>query len=1157
MSSLPAITVVRAAAGCGKTTDLARRYLHFLTEGAAVQATIAITFTRRAAAELQERVSLALRAATDGPTAAQARERLGETWPLYREVAPSDPAVATRALAHLPDAPIGTTDAFVLGLLTEFAVDARLPLEPDRPAHAKLDVPIRPGAGIARALDRATRRLLDPPEGGIDPDVAALLPHLTLDDVRKVLVGRSTLDDLSPAPATEVLAMLARDLARVCAKHDLHALYAPEAPADAEAWRTALAKRTNVAGRWAVPAVAEWLAGGASPERVPYELAGWLVGLDARSRDRRALKEDLMVAYRDFGFGRLSLWDVVTAMEYPYDEPGHVELADSLRARLHRLRQRAVRTGLTAAAEAGELGYDELLAAATDLCQRAPARLHNRFRALLVDEVQDANPAQLKFYRALAALPGERPVSAYFVGDARQSIYLFRHAEPQGLLDLEQEGLRAGHRPIDLLTNHRSAPDLVMAHRGLFAALDEPMRARHWNPPASLDTLQWREDNAGLALDPDVHQPSEPVWLVWGEQPNDDANQADRRALRAFVERVHSAWEGEGRPDDTAVVLAPTWRKAQEACALIRRWAGRDDASWVDGATSWGESRVSTDVALLLRGLAEPTDDVAWLGILKHPGVGLSDAALARVRAGVGQYVLDEDGRQQPAPERCRTLGYAIDADGLTEPHSPEDQLAFSRAVGALRLAREAVGRQSVASVVDQLATRLQWRAALAAGPGGDDDLATLEVLLDWLRAVADEGAPILTVIRLLTDPLVDAPRVHLDRPGRHIVCTTIHQAKGLAWDHVCVCQVGQGPRRSGSQEPAWMDLPSESGPRRVRLEGVRFDPYRGITPFLDPLGRLASRLHAHRRGEESARLAYVAITRARRSVTIGLPGRPRASEHDVSSIVAKAWSPPAFVAPGVAHVVRAEPPAGIAPPTGWVSVSPDAPTEWSPPDVPEGLEERAPSSMGAHLTAEQRAELAESIVARIRLTNGLHVVQGRLDPPEFEGMGPSDWGALAHQWFAQWGFRGSPDPIAAGQLAAEWLGKPTPAVRDWLVDLANRLAAQEGPMWQLVTSASVRLHFELPMIGLGEQVGTPVLLSGRTDLLIEDKGQRLTIVDFKAGERSPTGFQDVAEAASLKTYAPQLESYAEAYRRMGFNVSAVALWFVRTGTSVVWAPLR
>src|SRR5688572_30393658 len=128
----PVRVVVRAAAGCGKTTDLARRYLAFLADGVPAEQAIAITFTRKAAAELAERVSLALRACLGGPAADEARSRLGSAWEHYREAAPKDPAQVRAALAALPEAPIGTTDAFVQQLLTEFALDAALPLPDGR-----------------------------------------------------------------------------------------------------------------------------------------------------------------------------------------------------------------------------------------------------------------------------------------------------------------------------------------------------------------------------------------------------------------------------------------------------------------------------------------------------------------------------------------------------------------------------------------------------------------------------------------------------------------------------------------------------------------------------------------------------------------------------------------------------------------------------------------------------------------------------------------------------------------------------------------------------------------------------------------------------------------------------------------------------------------
>lgn len=1152
------VTVVRAAAGCGKTTDLARRYLGYLKAGFGVQQTIAITFTRRAAAELQERVSLALRAAGEGPAAEKARARLGGSWKLYEASAPRDPEVLATALEQIPDAPIGTTDGFIQRLLTEFALDTALPVPGDDPVL--LDVPIAPSEGLTRALDRAARRVLDPPDGGVDPRVEELLFHLSLDDIRTGITRRSPYDDLRPAPATEILLDLAEDIARICMRHDLVAMFGPADPTVTDDWVAALEPRTNIAGKWAVPAVARWLASTAPLDEVPFELIGWLVGLNLQSQARKNLQRDLQTTERDLGMGRMSLWDVVLALQYPFDAEGHVQLADRIREVLHELRQEVVGEGLRQAARSGELGHDELLEAAVALCRNPPPRLCNRFRALLVDEVQDANPGQLRLYRALASLPGDRPIASYFVGDVRQSIYLFRNAEPQGLLEFERDSLKSGRAPIELGTNFRSAPQLVQAQRDLFAAIDEPMRIRRWNPPPSLENLQFHEGNADLHLDPAVHKPPDPVWLVHGHEI--DVAEADRRALFTFLGRVRAAWEREAGADtDTAVVLTGTWRQAEEACRQLRRWAGSDDIAYVDGGSGWTTSRVGTDVAMLLRALRDPTDDVAWLGVWKHPSIGLTDGAFARIRAGEGLVSYGPEG-PEAAADRCRVLGWVIDADALGPPHDTVDRGVFARVRNPLRHARATLGRRGTAELLDSLVTEFHWRTVLAAGPGGADDVAQLEVLLDWVRRQDQEGVPPEIVIERLEDPRSELPHVHLSRSGQHILCTTTFQSKGLAWDHVCCLGLGRVSGAVRGHEPAWMSLHG----RRVRLEGVHFDPYGGITPFLDPLGRLAQRLHQHRQGEESARLAYVALTRARRSVTVGLPTKGRARDIDVSTLIRDAWLAPAFRGEGVAKISVGPLRANEELPTGWATADPDVDALWVPPLIGPGWLERSPSSIGAHLDGGERFEHARDTVRRVRRAEGLWVGHADIVPPgqdprngrplaghPLAGVRPSDWGEIAHGWLARWAFQGDVDPTEVSRYLGEAWGRPDAMARDWVVAICERLQATRGPLWELVTEPDATLHFELPLVGLGTQLGRDVLLTGRTDLVVEHPEQGTTIVDFKAGSRSPTSYDDLIEAAGLKTYAPQLDAYAEAFRAMGRPVRAVALWFVRTGTSVQW----
>ncbi|MEZ4237800.1 MAG: PD-(D/E)XK nuclease family protein [Myxococcota bacterium] len=204
----------------------------------------------------------------------------------------------------------------------------------------------------------------------------------------------------------------------------------------------------------------------------------------------------------------------------------------------------------------------------------------------------------------------------------------------------------------------------------------------------------------------------------------------------------------------------------------------------------------------------------------------------------------------------------------------------------------------------------------------------------------------------------------------------------------------------------------------------------------------------------------------------------------------------------------------------------------------------------------------------RIRLANGLHVGGPPIGPVGTDpvtGLGlpghplahlqPFDWGNLAHGWFAAWRFRGAVDPAEVERyLQDEWGGSHPDAV-DWIVAICGQLARVGGPVWQWVTEPGAKLHFEHPLLGLGWQRDREVLLSGRMDLAIDHGGGRISVVDFKAGARVPASYDELVEAASLRTYSFQLHAYADALKRAGKRVDTVALWFVRSGTSVRWTP--
>jgi len=168
----------KAAAGTGKTTELTRTYLRMLSNGLSPSQIVTITFTRKAAAELKERVADVLMKLQEGRTLD------GEDAP-YAEVAPTDRKIIERALSELSAAPFGTIDSFVHSLLNRFALHAALPVGGDERVH--LDSPLAAGGDIGESLEEAARTILSGAEKGCEQSVKELLRYYTLKEVQSLV----------------------------------------------------------------------------------------------------------------------------------------------------------------------------------------------------------------------------------------------------------------------------------------------------------------------------------------------------------------------------------------------------------------------------------------------------------------------------------------------------------------------------------------------------------------------------------------------------------------------------------------------------------------------------------------------------------------------------------------------------------------------------------------------------------------------------------------------------------------------------------------------------------------------------------------------------------------------------------------------------------
>ncbi|MEV6173431.1 ATP-dependent DNA helicase [Streptomyces sp. NPDC051954] len=547
----------------------------------------------------------------------------------------------------------------------------------------------------------------------------------------------------------------------------------------------------------------------------------------------------------------------------------------------------------------GVLDYAELVHRAV-LLARAPetaARLAAQYDAVFVDEYQDTDPAQVRLLHALAG--GGRTLVAF--GDPDQSIYAFRGADVNGVLEFPDAFPRADGRPAPvevLRTSRRSGAallgatrlltqrmpltrlpaDRVRAHRELTPVRDggrveaytyptpgteldniaDILRRAHledgvpWTDMAvlvragsrTIPTVRRALTAAGVPLDIDGddlplrHEPSVAPLLT---------------ALRA-VARAEAA-EGGVRDDGEGGAGGP--EMASEGAGASEVAGASEEVGASDGAEASEEAGASDGA----EASAEAASDTSWLDtetaltLLASPLAGMDAADLRRL----GRALREEErvaGNALPPPSDD------LLARALAEPerliaHDPAYARGAQRLGALLRKARERLaGGGTAEEALWDLWDGTPWPARLeraarrggAAGRNADRDLDAVCALFATASR-AEERTGGRGALNFLEE--IEAEDIAADTLTRRAVrpdavrLMTAHRSKGLEWRLVVV---------AGVQEGLWPDLRR----RGSLLEADRIGRD-GLAEPLTPGALLA----------EERRLFYVAATRARERLVV------------------------------------------------------------------------------------------------------------------------------------------------------------------------------------------------------------------------------------------------------------------------------------------------
>jgi len=839
--------IVQAPAGSGKTSLLTLRYLRLLSDVECPEQIIAITFTRKAAAEMHHRILAALELASR-PLRPGAEKHVAELHRCARlalersrdrgwglEHNPARLHVQTiDGLNHwlsrrLPlAARIGTSSALVDDARPLYAEAARRTvamLDEDVPVAAALE-------RLARALNHEPRLLAQLIEGMLGAR-ELWLPKLLDGSDRKAL--RAEIDRLLRAALEAELRAATTALSVVHWEPFFAICRAAVATGATVAPVLALAQWRNLPPPVA-EAVPAWCALAELLLRAPP--AGELrKTVDARQGFQPASAgagwKGLKKQMKDFLAGLAEHEGLAAAIVSLRQLPpaaltdGQWERIDALSAVL----PHAVAELLALFAERDNLDHPAIAAAARDALgdESAPTELalslDYRIRHLLVDEYQDTSPSQERLLNLLVAgwQPGDGR-SLFCVGDPMQSIYAFREADVTLFLQAQRSGIGAVPLMAERLgRNFRSSATIVDWVNSAFSELmpradDFERGAVRYSPAAAV--------KEGEAAD-GVH-----VHALLD---------ADERAMAAEVTGIlQKSLAAGGEPPSIAILvrgrpsLPPILEALREAGIEYR---GVELESLLDRPAI-------RDLVALARALLHEGDRTAWLAVLRAPYCGLTLSDL---------LLLAGDDSRVPLRER---VGEAVLPAAL-----PADSAARVRRLrSALEAAIAGRGERTLGSWVKSAWLALDGPATIADA----SDIANAELLFGALDRLELEAGcqPPASAIDAAVAGVMASP---VGSKGARVQVMTVHRAKGLEFDVVILPDLQRGARKTERPLLYWTPVATGTGERGIVLAS-RADALEG-DGSADALERWMRRLGAEREALELGRIAYVASTRARREL--------------------------------------------------------------------------------------------------------------------------------------------------------------------------------------------------------------------------------------------------------------------------------------------------
>lgn len=1027
---------VDAAAGSGKTTVLTERVLRLLEQRAAdLDEIVAVTFTDAAAGEMRERLRQKALSA--------ARERGGKAQGFWREIA-----------ERLITARIGTFHSFCAALLRSHAIYAGLDPE--------FQLLTEPESLLLR--EQIAQQTIDELLGQTDECATLLASYFDASQIVRVIssgMGNRTFvaafEDfptaMQPQDVRSHWAQVRNDLrgAVLCAFRDSPRFYALRGRLERflqQAPKMEHPDEGMTNNLEYVAAILDGIARAGSSEQIVQYLKQIDTFVPKKGAPRfwqsdKTYKsaQALLGKIRDFA-------GTFCAMD---EQESDVDAVAAVTAAFVRVFQLAVKNYHDMKQRRNVLDYDDLMTRTLTVLKNSPETAERVARGichLLVDEFQDTDTEQ---YQIISLLKRANPnICVFVVGDAKQSIYRFRGAEV--------EVFRLAHHDrlvLPLKNNYRSAPEIIAFINEFFstinalASVEKPFGAMR---PIRKDTAAARIE---FLLPPNTGQ--EKKMLKADQQRREAALIVERLKEMCAPDKGVIVNDGQGSRRATLGDVAVLFRAYSNLHIYEREFQNQGIPYRVVTGKGFYERQEIVDLVNLLKTVLDPLDELALAGFLRSPLVGLSDDSL---------LLLSAD----------RPLLQAFAENLVPEGFSQEKEWKYARSLIAdLRNRTE----QPLPEFLHYALQESSYEAILLGQPFGIQKASNVRKLLMSAQQFGHvQGNRLAAFVRYVSEvggediAEGDAPIPSDDADA--VTFMTIHKAKGLEFPIVVIPNLS----RNFSQGRSRRILADREWGIAVTIEDEEGEK------LTSQVGNWIDFLHREKDIAEEARVLYVAMTRARDYLLLGMGVEPQSDS----------WQEIADIAFQIFSKQDGEQVCGKE--GAWKGVVRRSLTP-EPPARKERKEEPFPDEtilrpriapFVVPASRRSRFTVREVAAAIAETSSNTDSKVSCGTPQQLVGFDPLLHGAVLHRVLQTWDFQTGLQQHTESVMRREFLRLPENAVEIVTQEIAWLLSTEPGAR----LTASRANKREIPFLYQIDDA----LISGAIDILLEDG----TLLDYKTG---------------------------------------------------------